>query len=297
MSIILESRDSLAADKASPYNQFWYRIRVSMKKFYMFVGTGVVLAALAFATVIAATVTQDFRAQEALAKGTVVSLDKEASEVTPASSENIANLYGVVVSSGELSFGPQGGQGVSVSVATSGVVDMLVSTNGGPVNEGDTITVDDLAGIGQKATKAGKVIGVAQRSVDEQTAREVSFTQDGQQKTTKVSLIPVKIEIAEYGRADGAAASNRNKLQQAADNLVGKQVKTYALLIAGLVLLVTVFVSTFLVTSSGYASMISIGRNPLSEKKILRSLVRLLTISVIIFIAGIALAYGVLRIL
>ncbi len=261
------------------------------------------MTAMSVATVAAATLSQDFNTQQQYAQGTIVSLDKQASEVIQASIDNSANLYGVVVRDGDLSFdqGTDTNSG-TVPVANAGVVDTLVSNNNGSISPGDPITVDDVAGVGQKATRSGKIIGIAQSPLNEQDTKvkTVSITQNGSQKNIIIGTVQVKIEVTDYvlpsnGDDLSSATENRNKVMQVADSLAGKQVKPISIVVAGLILLITIFVSIFLVTSSGYASMISIGRNPLSEKKIIQSLVRLLLIAVGIFVAGLLLSYAILR--
>lgn len=268
----------------------------------------IVVAALCVAStsiVLAATLAQEFNTTQRLPLGGIVSLNKEASEVELASSDNMDNLYGVIVANGDVSFDSRADQNIStVPVANSGVIDTLVSNNTGAVKAGDPITVDDVAGVGQKANSSGRIIGIAQSDLNEQdnSAKQVSIVQNGGQKYITVNTVQVKIGVAQYtvpSANDGSNGTdtNRNKVLQVADSLAGKQVKPYSVVIAALLLLIGIFVSVFLITSSGYASMISIGRNPLSEKKIIRSLLRMLVISVAIFATTVGLAYMVLRLI
>ncbi len=270
------------------------------KHIFRQIRNGFILAVLISGSAVAATVSRDFKTSQTLSKGTIVSLENNASQVVSANQDNIANIYGVVVPKGDLSFDQTGATGGTAAVANEGVVDTLVSDNNGPINAGDSVTVENINGVGQKATKSGRVVGIAQGSLD-QTAQSYKEVQvDG--KTVKIALVPVKIGVSEFNPNSGAGNSqeevnNRNKALQIADSFAGKEVKPFALLIAGLLLLVSIFVSVFLVTSSGYASMISIGRNPLSQKTIIRSLVRMVLIAVAIFVIGLALSYAVLKLL
>lgn len=257
-----------------------------------------ILIATSVASVAAATVTQGFNTQDTIPQGAIVSLDKQASEVILASSANVSTLYGVVVREGDVSFSQGTNTNSSiVPVASGGVVETLVSNNNGPVNVGDPITVNDVAGIGEKATNSGKIIGIAQSALSEQdsSSRTVSIGQNGSQKNINIATIPVKIEVSDYASPHGSG--NRNKILQVADSLVGKEVKPFGLVVSGLILLVCIFVSVFLITSSGYASMISIGRNPLSERKIIKSLLRMLGIALSIFVVGLLLSYAILHLL
>lgn len=250
-------------------------------------------------SLLAASLTQDFSTKQQLVNGAIVSLTGDAKTVEQASSDNLNNMYGVVVSKGDLSFQSIGQTGM-VSVANSGIVDTVVSNNAGDIKSGDPITVEDVAGVGEKATRSGKIIGIAQANFDggTQGAKQFPLNQSGASKTISVGTIPVKLQVSEYVEPNAAKANsktNRNVVLQLADALAGKQVKPYSLIIAALMVLIGIFISTFLITSSSYASMISIGRNPLSERKIIRSLIRMIFIAVIVFVTGLLLAYSVLK--
>lgn len=261
----------------------------------------ILMLVFAVGTVSAATVSQTFQAKGELTSGQIVSLDKTANTVVKANSDNIANLYGVAVSNSAVEFTPNNTTGVAV--ANTGVIDTLVSTVNGSIKSGDPVTVSTVEGIGEKALGIGKIIGVAQGNLDDGTrgAKDFELQENGTSRTIKVGTIPVKIEVSNYNPAVGLTnsgavdVSDRNKALQVADSIAGKPVKALSLIVASLVLLLAIFVSTFLITSSGYASMISLGRNPLSEKHIMRSLFKLIMISVGIFSVGVILAYGILK--
>lgn len=255
------------------------------------------LAFIVIGQVAAATLTQDYSTKQKIPRGSIVSLGSQTGEVVLASSDNITNLYGVAVKGGDLSFNQASNTGSeTVPVASGGVVDVLVSDNNGEIKAGDPITVDNVAGIGQKATDSGKIVGIAQSPLNvlDNNAKQVSIGDNGSNKNITISTIQIKVGVTEYAPPTNNSG-NRNKILQIADGIVGKEVKPYGVIISGLILLVCIFVSVFLVTSSGYASMISIGRNPLSERKIIISLLRMLAIAVAIFTIGLLLSYAILQ--
>lgn len=265
----------------------------------VFVGAAVGLVGFLTITAHAAGVTRVHQTSSELANGTIVSLDKGASEVARANRENINNLYGVVVPSGDLSFSHAEVEGTAV-VATEGVIDTLVSTNNGAIKAGDPITVDAVEGVGEKALNSGRIIGIAQAnfSGQESNSRQFTVRTGTEEKSVQIGTIPVKVAVQMFSVGSGTSLSgtgqNRSKALQIADSIAGQTVRPLALIVAGLVLLLGVFISAFLVTSSGYASLISIGRNPLAEKRIVRSLVKMLLIAVGVFVASIVLSYAVL---
>lgn len=263
--------------------------------------TFVGLISLLAPSVLAATVSQTFKTNGDVTAGQVVSLDKEANTVVLANQNNIANLYGVVVSASSVEFNASN---EGALVANTGVLDTYVSTANGAVKAGDAIGISTIEGIGEKAIRTGKIIGVAQGSLDENTGNAKDFQlQEGQtSRTIKVGIVPVKVEVSNYNPATGLVnaesqdVSNRNKALQVADSIAGKPVNAIALVLSGIILLISIFVATFLLTSSGYASMIAMGRNPLSEKKIMQSLFRLIALSIGIFLVGLALSFVIIKI-
>ena len=269
----------------------------------LFAAGGLVLAALAVAaqtTVLSATgLTRSFQARDNLAEGTIVSLEEEGLVVTPANKDNLANLYGVVVPSDDLVVTDPNDDENSVLVSRGGVVDTLVSDLEGEIKSGDPVTVSTVAGIGEKAVSSGLIIGIAQADFagGSENGRQFSVDSSEGKREISVGTIPVKVDIQNYSAAagsQGVEGGGRNKLLKLADSVAGQTVKPYGAIIAGIILLFGIFISAFLVTSSGYASLISLGRNPLAEKKIMKSLAGVLLVVAGIFFASVGLAYLVL---
>src|SRR4051812_3591345 len=118
-------------------------MRKAYPKPLLFAALSSTLVFLLGSSVLAVTLAQNFQSSEALARGTVVSLSSQDGNVDKASRDNLGNLFGIVVESGDISFG-QNGQTSVVSVASSGVVDALVSDINGSIKTGDAVTVDGV---------------------------------------------------------------------------------------------------------------------------------------------------------
>ncbi len=254
------------------------------------------------ANISAATLSRDFFSDEKLAKGTIVSLDQQASKVLKSNFKNLHNMFGVVVEEGDISFKRQADEQI-VAVANEGIMDTLVSTANGEIKSGDPITVRSVEGVGEKATQNGRIVGIAQDNFSAQSPNGKNFTidQEGSKKDIVVGLLPVKLGVTDYTLSNPALGTaseqERNWIERIADSFAGKEVKPIALIAAGLVLVSGVFIATFLITSSSFASVISIGRNPFARKNIITSLIGLIALSVGIFASSIALAYLILRLL
>lgn len=272
------------------------------KAFFGF--TSVLVASFLFCSFIfggilfAVTITQNFRSNGEVVNGNIVSLSDDKNTVTRANYDNLNNLYGVVVGNGDISFSQIDEQGVQV--ANNGVANALVSDIAGDIKFGDAITINSIDGVGELAKEGSKIIGFAQAGMDKSSGKTVEIQKNNQKVSIKLASIPVKIGISYFGNQNNESTSgdlSRNKLFEIADNITNKRVNGMALLIAGTIILVASLVSAFLITSSSYASIISVGRNPLSERKLTKALLKMILISISIFVLGLVLAYLVLRLI
>lgn len=246
----------------------------------------------------AVTIAQNFRVSGEVVSGNIVSLGNGENTVTRATSENLNNLYGVVVGSGDISFSQITEEGVQVT--NSGVVNVLVTDVAGNIKFGDAITVNSIDGVGELAKEGSKIIGYAQSSMDSSNGKTVEIQKNGQKISIKIASITVKIGISYFGNQGSESESDessRNKLFEIADNVADKRVKGLALVIASTIILLASLIAAFLIISSSYASIISVGRNPLSEKKLAKTLMKIILISISIFIIGLLLAYITLRLI
>lgn len=255
---------------------------------------GFVLAIFGSVPLLAALVSQDFTTSDSLPIGTIVSIGASSSEVVRASSSNLDNLYGIVTRAGDISI-DSGKEGIkTVSVANSDVVNTLVSVANGPISRGDIISVSDIAGVGEKLTLAGPGVGVAQEDFNDNSSSAQSIEAGG--KTLKAGLIQMKLGITNY-QYDEVNNQKRNPFERIADSIAGKRVSLITLLVAASLLLGGVIIASFLIASSGYASMTALGRNPLSEKKIVRLLLRMVSIALAVFGITVIMAFGALKFL
>lgn len=176
--------------------------------------------------------------------------------------------------------------GSSVQVVTSGLTIALVSDINGTIKNGDKITSSPIEGVGMKATESAVVIGTAQGDLDsvDTDTRDIT-TKDGKRKAVKIGLVPAQVSVAYYTIPEENSPFVPGFLQELANNVSGRNVSPVRVLVAALVLLL-VFVSiTVLIYSAVRSSIISIGRNPLSESAVRKSLfeVGLTVLAILIF--------------
>lgn len=191
-----------------------------------------------------------------------MSLDaNKAGSVILTSADNVHQLIGVVSNRPLVELGEDG----NVRVITSGVTNVLVSDIAGEVKTGDKITASPILGVGQKANSSTMVVGTAQADLGSITTTQQTVTDaSGVPHTVHIGLVPTQIDVAFFAKT-GEQTIVPGFLQEFANSIAGKQVGVVQLFIAILVILLAFVSVGVLLYGSVKSSIISIGRNPLSE--------------------------------
>lgn len=263
-------------------------------------GAGV-LAAVSLAASSSASqvgISQGYHVSGTVVEGTLVSMDsKIANTVTPATLDRADSLVGVVVRADESVFSLSSDTG-QTQVATSGTANALVTDMNGPVKNGDRITVSSLQGVGMKTTVSAKILGIAQADLaaaSDLQAVQVQ-TKDGSKTTVKVGHIPVLINISNYNVSSADSHSVVPQfLQSLSNSVAGKPVSTLRIIISSLLLLTAIIASIFLIYGAVKSSIISIGRNPLSQSAVRKGLLQVLGFVGIILLVTLISIYFILR--
>ena len=190
----------------------------------------------------------------------------------------------------ELSSGISG-----IQVVTNGLVKTLVSDVNGTISAGDKITASPIEGVGMRAVDNTTVVGTAQGPLVDVQTRTIKDT-DGKDVKIHVGLVAVQVGVA-YFNADSSKKSTLipASLQTVANNIAGQNVSPVRVLVAGLILLLLFVSITILLYSAVRSSIISIGRNPLSERAVRKSLLQVAVTVLAVLGFAVALIYIVLR--
>jgi len=245
---------------------------------YLGLGTGLLLLVLgmfAFGSQQAAAIAQGFRTSDrGLVAGALVSLTKTAPDaVERSTTNNLEQLTGVVSENSalELSSGSS-----SVQVVTSGSTPALVSDLNGTIKSGDKITASPIAGVGMKAASSTLVIGSAVSNFVVASSQAHTLTdKTGHKTTVHIGAVLVQVDKVFYQAPETQNAFLAPALQDLANNLIGRQVSPVRVLVAGLLVLALFTTIAVLLYSSVRSSIISIGRNPLAESAVRKSLLQI----------------------
>ncbi len=241
------------------------------------------------------TLSQGYSTSKQLAVGSIVSLISNTSDVVnPAISSNVDSIVGVVINANNSLLSLSTGSQNQVQVATSGIVEVLVSNINGNIQQGDEITASPISGVGMLATSDIKVVGIAQGSLNNTNGQTQSVpAKAGQKSSVLVGEVPVLVNVSYYYKLPDKTLIPA-AVQNIADSLAGKQVSPVPVLISMGIFLITIFIVASMVYSMIRSSIISIGRNPLSQSAIYRDIIQLSALVVGILVVAVLLIYMVL---
>jgi hypothetical protein len=251
---------------------------------------------------ISQAVTQSYNADSSVQMGMIVNLKaNDSTTVEPLSQGSINTMLGVTVAANDaaLTLSPQNVKQQQVYVATYGRYATLVSTQNGPIRAGDYITISSLAGVGMKAgSDQSVVLGKATTNFSGTSNVEGSVTvKDNKGNSAKVAIgrIPVSLEVAHNPLASKATDYVPSFLAKTAVTVAGKPVSAARIYLGTLTLLVSALVTGNILYSGVKSGMTAIGRNPLSRKSIIRSLIQTVIAGLIIFVVGVFAVYLLLK--
>lgn len=236
-----------------------------------------------------------YTSESPVSAGMAVSLVSEENKVVePTHRENIDDVLGVVVSGSESLFTVTSEES-NVQVVTSGVAKMLVTDTNGAIQRGDYITASSVEGIGMKADDDhGKVIARAREDFAEVDTRTVEVEEEP--RTVSVARIPVAIQIGGNPEAKVTDSPLPGFLQGTANTLAGQPVSPARIIISLVIVAGGLVGSMVLLYGAVSSTIISIGRNPLSNKSIYAGLFRMVLIALMIVLISLVLGYGVITI-
>jgi len=215
--------------------------------------------------------------------GALVSLKDTPNTVELSTPANDQDLIGIAGSKSLIEL--SSGKG-SVQVVTDGTTAALVSDINGAINTGDHIAASPIAGVGMKATTSGVVVGTAQASLSGvSTTKQTVTDKKGRQTIVHIGSIPIQVDKVFYQAPQDTNSFLPPVLSDFANSVAGHQVSAVRVLAAAVLIALLFVAVTVLLYSSVRSSIISIGRNPLSENAVHKSLleVGLTIVGVLVF--------------
>jgi hypothetical protein len=222
------------------------------------------------------SLSQGFTTTDTLPLGAIVSLQNNSSDhVVATTTSNVNSILGVVINDGSSLLTLSNSEENQVQVATSGMVSVLVSDINGTISQGDPITASPVKGVGMKATNNTKVVGIAQGKPTTNGDAKQSYTDSqGQKQPLILGEVPVLINVSYfYKQPDKTIIPSA--IQNVANALAGKTVNTTPIIISAVIFIVTLAVVVSIIYSMIRSSIISVGRNPMSQSAVYRDVIQL----------------------
>ncbi len=271
-----------------------------IKKLSVTILVATIFASFLSQTGAAQTVTQGYLSDTSLQRGMVVALDKDdTSKVVAINRSESDRIHGVVVGSGDatITFAePE----QKVLIATSGRYEVLVNDQNGKISQGDYIALSSANGIAMKSDQDQPIIlgraldGFSGKDDPRYLSSSVLKNTDGGEIPVTIGRINVDIVIGK-----NPLAKNQNNvpdaLKRAGEFIAGKPVPPSRIYIGFTLLIASAAIAGSVVYSAVRSGIISIGRNPLSKKSIIRGILQMVIVAFIIFFSGIFGVYLILK--
>lgn len=268
----------------------------------LFMGMGVVAAGLLSPVLAVTDEIQGYHADSSLEPGTVVELTDDTSSprrVGVASKERPGSMFGVVVDHNRLSFTLSDGDGSEIYVATSGTHPVLVSTENGEIMDGDYLTPSSIDGTLMKAdTRQQTIFGRAASSFTASSVPLGSMTlkdDQGASHTVRLGSVSVTIDIKENPNKESTKVNVPEFLEDIGQQIAKKEVSPIRIYLSLLITAVSLITAIVVLYSGVRNSLISIGRNPMSKRTILRALLEIILTSIAVLMVGLFAVYLLLR--
>jgi len=228
-------------------------------------------------------ISQGYNTTESLSPGALVSIKPNTNNyVEFANLSNSDSLIGVVVDNNNSQVALTSGSS-QVQIATSGVNLTLVSNINGNIVPGDEIAASPINGVGMLATQDAEIIGDAQASFPNSSAsKQVVTNSSGVKQTVDIGSVPILVSVGYYAKQPSKTLIP-SAIQNLANALAGKQVKTLPIIISGVIFLITLIVVVAIIYSLIHGSIISVGRNPMAQSAVYRNVLQMsaLVVSII----------------
>lgn len=240
-------------------------------------------------------ISQSYATTEKLSLGSLVSLKNNSSdEVIAADTNSVDNLLGVVISSTNSLMSLSSGGNNQVQVATTGTIQVLVSDVNGAITRGSQITASQISGVGMKATNNTRVIGISQGDLASSSTKSETYTDKaGVKHTVKLGQVPVLVNVSYFFKEPDKTIIPA-AIQNVANAVAGKSVSTLPILVSAAIFIVTLIVVVSIIFAMINSSIISVGRNPMSQSAIYRDIVQLSALVLAILAVGLISIYLVL---
>jgi hypothetical protein len=248
----------------------------------------------------AQSVSQGYDTDSKIERGMIVQIkEDDATKIEITSQATMDRAHGVVVAANDAPV-TLSTEGSKTFVATTGHFEVLVSSQAGEINPGDHITVSAIDGIGMKAGEEEPIVVARSLEAFDGSTGAISSIEitdsTGQKQTVNISRISADIGVARNPNLKSPEPDLPEFLQRASEAIAGKKVNPARVYVSVVIFIISTIAAASLMYGGIRSAIISIGRNPLSKKSIIRGMFQVILTGLIIFISGMLGVYLLLKI-
>lgn len=225
--------------------------------------------------------------------GMVVVLSADSSDnsqVVRATQADSQRIVGVVTTL-ESSLVTVASSNTKVLVESEGEIEAYVTDIQGDVKKGDPLTLSPLKGILMKQSgSTGTVVGIAAADLSSADAETYPVKEDSTTKNVKIA----KLKINLNRQVSSDPEKTNTSLSRLGRALTGKDISELRVLIAAFIFLLVLVAEGGILYAGISAAVSAIGRNPLARKIIRRELLRVVLVSMVVLVIGLAAIYIIL---
>ncbi|MGB2687024.1 MAG: hypothetical protein WBC12_03180 [Candidatus Saccharimonas aalborgensis] len=239
-------------------------------------------------------ISQGYSASEQIPIGSIVSLKKDTTdEVIPTTTQTSDTMIGVVINADNSLLTLSNGAKAQVQIATSGVVPVIVSDINGDINQGDQVTGSPIKGVGMKVSTNAKVVGIAQGAPVYDSTKHEYTDEQGKKQSMRLGQVPMRVSVGFYTKSPDKTIIPQT-LQNIANSIAGRSVNSLPIIISAIIFIVTLIIVVSIIFSMIRSSIISIGRNPMSQSAVWRDVIQLSGLVLVILGVAVVAIYIIL---
>lgn len=251
---------------------------------------------------ISGEVAQTYNADPSVQIGMVVKLKEKGGDiVTPVNSDKAEDILGVVIpaDNAKIVLTQETSKQKQVLVSNAGPMSVLVSNQNGSVKTGDYLSISAVAGVAMKADDQQEFVLGRATSDFKGTSGVIGSVKlkdtSGKESSVSIGRTTVDLRIASNPMHQKSASFVPAFAEKMAEGIADKPVSVARIYLGMAILVVAAGVTSIVMYSGIRSGMIAVGRNPLSKKSIIRSLIQTVIAGLIIFLAGIFAVYLLLK--
>jgi hypothetical protein len=177
---------------------------------------------------------------------------------------------------------------------------VIVTSEGGVIKTGDSVTVSNLKGTAMKASVDEEVIlGKALNSFDGKNntigTSALKYDNGKTAQSVTLGLISVAIDIKHNPEVKSTKTKLPPVLERLGEQIAEKPLSPFRIYLSVAITVIAIIMAIVILYAGIRNSIISIGRNPLSKKSIFRGLAQIILTAFIVLIIGLFTVYLILK--